>query len=671
MKKRLAFLLAMVMVVTSITACGGNKKNDSAKDPSGTGDTPKKESSSTIDTMVIGVVPLDGIFSPLFYTSAYDNQVNDLIFTPICRLDENGEVIDWAGHVESEEVKTEDDKTQIKYTVTVQKDMKFSDGEPVTIDDVLFYYYVMADPTYDGMSTFSTLDIVGMKEYYYDTPDYTKIIKEIEDKYSLENISKEDYVSYLVATNLDGWFDGTLPGDVDGAGKTWADYLKDNGYDASKIDKPEDMLAMLADCEYEKFKENYDPFTYYKKQAVLGSLEDGIDVDKISGIERVDDYTCTVLFNSPNISGDKLVAWHLIMPEHYYGKDWSKGNLANIKTLNQAPLGSGPYIFNKYENNIVSLDANPNYFKGEPMTPHVKVQVVNEEDKVDLVMNGDVDITDPSASLEIIELIDADPNVEKSLVDNPGYGYIGINAERVPDVNVRKGLMHLMNRAPAIKSYYGELGNVIERPMTPTLAEYPKDAKEYYGYDTEKALEFFKKAGYEQKNGKLVKDGKQLKINATIGDAKSHPNTPILTQMANDMEKMGAELVVNDVEFNVLSTKVQGGEVDMWVMAWGNATDCDLTQMFGSKGGSNHQRYYSDKLDKIQAEILQTLDFDERCKLVAEELDMIMDAAVYMPVYQRKNMEIYNATNVNISTLPENTTTYWNYVANIETLEMN
>ncbi|MEG2440349.1 MAG: ABC transporter substrate-binding protein [Acetivibrio sp.] len=669
MKKRLALLLATVMVITSMTACGGNKK-EPAKDATGGETKTETTSTSTIDTMVIGTQSLDGVFNPLFYSSAYDNQINDLVFTSVCRLDEKGELIDWAGHVDTEEITAEDGHTQVKYTVSINKDMTFSDGEPVTIDDLLFYYYVVSDPTYDGMATFSTLDIVGMKEYYYDTPDYTKIIKEIEDKYAPENISKEDFVAYLVDTKCDGWFGGELPGDV-GDGRSWADYLKDEGYDASAITKPEDMLAMLADCEYEKYAANYDVFSYYKKQAVLGTLEDGIDVDTISGIERVDDYTCTVLFDSPNISGDKLTAWQPLMPEHYYGKDWKKGDLSSIKALNGTPIGSGPYIFKSYENNIVSFDANPAYFKGEPKTPHAKIQVVNEEDKVDLVINGDVDITDPSASLEIIAQIDAEENVEKSLVDNPGYGYIGINAEKIPDINVRKGLLYLMNRAPAVSSYYGDLGTVIERPMTPTLAEYPRDAKEYYGYDPAKALECFKKAGYEEKDGKLVKDGKQLVVNACIGDAKTHPSTPIFTQMSNDMEKMGAELIVNDVEFSVLSTKVQGGEVDMWVMAWGNATDCDLTQIFGSKGGSNYQHYYDTKIDNIQAEILKTVDFDARCKLVAEELDMIMDAAVYMPVYQRKNMEIYNAANVNISTLPENTTTYWNYVAQIETLEMN
>ena len=57
-------------------------------------------------------------------------------------------------------------------------------------------------------------------------------------------------------------------------------------------------------------------------------------------------------------------------------------------------------------------------------------------------------------------------------------------------------------------------------------------------------------------------------------------------------------------------------------------------------------------------------------KFVEKELDMIMEAAVYMPVYQRKNMEIYNETTLNTDTLPEETTTYYNYTAEYETLEM-
>lgn len=556
MKKRLvAFFLACVMMV-GFAACGSKKDGMDSTENAG----------STYDTLVVGTQSLDGVFSPFFYTSGYDAQVGiNPVFASVCRLDADGRLVDEAGHVEMEEVTAEDGTVKYVYTVSIQKDMVFSDGEPVTIDDLIFSYYVYADPTYDGMSTFGTLDIEGLEAY-----------------------------------------------------------------------------------------KNTD------------------EVEIITGIRKVDDYTCTVTFNSANISADKNVALLPLTPEHYYGEGFTKGDLSGVKAKNTAPLGSGAYVFEKYENNIVTLKANETYFKGCPKIPTLKFQVVNEEDKVDLVLNGEIDITDPSASLEIVAQLDESADIASySLVDNPGYGYIGINAERIPDINVRKGLMCLMNREPAVQSYYGELGEVIERPMTPTLAEYPDDAKPYYTYDPAKALAYFQAAGYTQVNGKLVNaDGEQLVVNCAIGDASTHPATPILTQMANDMAAMGAELIVNDLEFSVLSTQVQGGETDMWVMAWGNATDCDLTQMFGSEGGSNYQKYKSKEIDEIQAQILQTLDFEERCALVEKELDMIMEAAIYMPVYQRKNMEIYNETTLNTDTLPEQTTTYYNYTAEYETLEM-
>lgn len=685
MKKKLISLLLVASMVVGMTACGGNKGEtvESTESGSNTAAT----STGTYDTLVIGTQPLDGVFSPFFYSSAYDDQVNTAVFENVCELNADGELVDNAGHVEVEEVTADDGSTKYVYTVSIQEGMNFSDGEPVTIDDLIFSYYVYADPTYDGMSTFGTLDIEGMEEYKNSAaPLWKAMVNAGEDNTDFTNWTEEQQTAFF----------GT---DLPTAGAAFAqeivDYCVEAGYAADSNDvataaaawgfdglaedaTAEDFFYLMADGY------GWDLLSLSNTESAGSSLFDLLGdsysdvvelaaVDSISGIQKVDDYTCTVTFNSANISGDKQVAWLPLMPEHYYGEGFTKGDLSGVKAKNSAPMGSGPYVFESYDNNIVTLKANENYYLGCPKIPNLKFQVVNEEDKVDLVLNGEIDITDPSASLEIVDQLNQ--NTDKaaySLVDNPGYGYIGINAERVPDVNVRKGLMCLMNREPAVESYYGELGNVIERPMTPTLAEYPDDAEPYYSYDPAQALEYFEAGGYTQKDGKLVNaDGEQLKITCGIGDASSHPSTPILTQMANDLATLGGELVVNDLEFNVLSTQVQGGELDMWVMAWGNSTDCDLTQIFGSEGGSNYQHYYNADIDALQAEILKTVDFDKRCELVAEELDLIMDAAVYMPVYQRKNMEIYNATTLNVSTLPEETTTFYNYTKVYESLEMN
>lgn len=680
MKKRiLAGILAATMVF-SMAACGPKKEGTPTGDAAKTETTENKEESSKkaskYDTLVIGTQAFNAVWNPYLASSTYDQQVNDMIFSPVSWLDKDGVLVDNLGNISAEEVKAEDGHTQVLYTIKLKEGLKFSDGTPVTIDDLIFTYMFLADPSYDGPSTFNSVDVIGLKDYIYDTPDYAKLVKEIEDKYSPDKISFEDFLTYCKETNIDGWWSGDMASDI-GDGRTWAEYLVTEKVfsedEAKKIDTPEKMLEAVAKVEYEKYKANYNAVNFFEKKMARGNLEDGIDVTEISGIKKVDELTCTVLLDSVDILGDRNLVWQSILPKAYYGANFKKGDISGIKALSGAPMGCGPYVFESYDNNIVSLKANPGFFKGEPKIANLKFQVVSEEDKVDSILSGNIDVTDPSASLETVELIKGSADkAAYTLVDNPGYGYIGLNANNIPDINVRKGLMHLMNRKPAVSSYYGELGQVIERPMVPTLAEYPKDAKEYYGYDPAKAKEYFEKAGYVEKDGKLVdKEGKQLVINAAIGDAKNHPSTPILTQMKNDLTAMGADLIVNDLQFSVLSDKVNAGEVDMWVMAWGNSKDCDLTQIFSSKGGSNYQKYHNEELDALIEKVRTTIDLEERKKLVAQELDLIMDAAVYMPVYQRKNMEIYNAETINLETLPKETTTYWNYAAEIETLEMN
>lgn len=686
MKKRALALLLMLCMVFSLAACGTKKDDtkdtkETTEDASdATSDTKEEEvpekvvATGQYDTLVVGTQTFNGVFSPMFSSNAYDVQAYDPVFTSIARLDKDGVLVDYAGHVEAKEQAAADGHTQVLYTVTIQKDMKFSDGKPVTIDDVLFQYYVTADPTYDGSSTFSTLDIVGMKEYYYDTPDYSAKIDEItanvQKTYAADVISEEDFKTYLRESNLAGWWEGVDSYD-------WITYLQGEGYDTTGLDADEAKLfEALVTCEYEKYAAYYDPQSWWQSKMesefITGNLEDGINVPEISGITRVDDYTCTVLFDSVNIYGDREVANLAIVPKHYYGETFKKGDLSGVKAKNGAPLGAGPYKFVSYQDNIVTLEANTLYFGETPKIPTVKFQVIADADRIDAIIGDQIDITDPSASQDVIDAMEGNGD-SYSLVDNPGYGYIAIDAANVPDLNVRKGLMHLMNRKPAVEAYYGELAEVIERPMTPTVAEYPKDAKEVYSYDPAKALEYFTTAGYaKDADGKLTKGGEQLQITIGIGgDGKmDHPSAPILTQMANDMAAIGAELIIQDLDFSTLMNMKDAGELDMWVAAWGNSTTCDLTQLFGSKGNDNDVHLYNDDLDALLAEVLKTVDFDARCKLVAQELDIIMDNAVYMPVYQRKNMEIYNASTIKLETLPEETTTYWNYANQIYKLEM-
>ena len=503
-------ILALLLSATMLFTLGGCSSEGKDNNKGGVGN----------NTLVIGTSTFNGVFNPFFYNTAYDIQAFETVFTSVCETNENNEIIDKGGSITAEEVTAEDGNVQTLYTIKLKEGMKFHDGEDVTIDDLIFAYYVYADPTYDGMASFiSSIDIVGMKEYYYDDANYSSKVAEIEAEAEKKAATEEGFIQYLIDSNCEDWYKGDPNGDI-GDGTTFIEYLKNEGYEADSVaSNGNEFLKLLAKCEYEKYKDSYDAVTWWtsalSKDYISAGLEDGIDVETITGINKVDDLTCTVLVNGINVSGDRQLALQPLTPEHYYGEGFVKGNLSGVKAKNDTPMGSGPYKWVGYDNNVVSVTKFDDYFLGAPKIENIKYQVVEEEQKVNAIISGDIDITDPSASLEIMEELEAN-EIEYSLIGYPGYGYIAISAKRVPDLKVREGLMHLMTREQAIATYYGELAQVIERPMTPTLAEYPQDAKEYWGYDKEKALECFKEAGYEQVAGKLVKDGKQLTVEVVI-----------------------------------------------------------------------------------------------------------------------------------------------------------
>lgn len=623
-------------------------------------------------TLVIAVpATFEEKWNPFLAESAYDQDVLDQIFVSPIRINKDNEVIPWGGNITT----VENADGTVTYTVTCNPGMKFSDGEEVTIDDYLYSLYVCADPSYTGPAALITEDIVGIKEYYYDDPNYSSVIagfaQTAAEKYSLDTISKEDYLTYLIESDLEAWWGGLDSYD-------WKGYAESEGFGAqyAAVD-PTDadaVKAVIAEIEYANYYGSYDPQSWWEAKLaesyIAGNLADGVDVAEISGIKKIDDYTATVTYASVNISGDRNISFSFA-PEHYYG-EIVKGDVSPILS-NMVPLGSGPYIFKGFADNIATVTANVNYFEGVPVIGTVKFQYVPEADALASLSSGVIDICNPSGSKENVEELEA-LGLAYDLTDNAGYGYSGFNCNNL-DQNVRKGLFSLMNRRASVAGYYGsKIAQVIERPMTTVITEYPDDAEEYYPYDPAKALEYFKAAGYEQKDGKLVnKNGEQLVVNAYIGGdgVGDHPAYAMYTQAAEDMAALGGELQINDVQFAVLQAAMNDGTADIFTLAWGNVTNCDKSSQFSSNGGQNRYNVKNDRMDQLLIDIMQTVDLEERKALVAEMLDLAMDLAIELPLYQRKNILAYNGDNVDLSSFPEETTAFWDYSSELWKVRMN
>ena len=100
-------------------------------------------------------------------------------------------------------------------------------------------------------------------------------------------------------------------------------------------------------------------------------------VPNIEGIQKVDDYTVSVTTNGFSVTTIYNLGIR-VAPMHYYGDEslydyennmfgFEYGNLDPIRE-NLSPMGTGPYVFDRYENRTVYFTANENYWQGAPKT---------------------------------------------------------------------------------------------------------------------------------------------------------------------------------------------------------------------------------------------------------------------------------------------------------------
>ena len=643
-KKIIALSLSLFMLIPLIASCG----------------ILGAENGSVI---VSSSNQFNGIFNPVLYHTAYDGYVCDLVFTGIYGYDRNANLVDASCIYQKPEQYTGDDgEIYVKYTYKIRDGLKFSDGKPVTADDIIFTFKLYLDPTYDGLASLWTVGILGVNEYRFDDPSgddsAIKAAEEDAAEKAEKNLTEQDKVQFVYDDEGMSGVDVTKENVIKYLMENYKSYFPAEEDAADYIDSvAEDAAAVLAAKYMQEYWEN--------------KMAEGEKVPEVEGIKKIDDSTVEVTVKGIQATDELDLGLNPIIPKHYYGKNYKKGDLTEIKKLNGNPVGAGPFKFKSYADNVVTLTSNKDYYEGAPKLNSLKFQVIDSGSEYTAIQADTVDISDPSASVDQVDEVEKD-GYHYNLIDNSGYGYIGINAERVPDKNVRKALMHLMNRGPAVEAYYGNLATVIERPMSKVCWAYPESASEYYGYSTDKALQCFNKAGYVQEDGKLMKDGKQFSIDLWIS-SPNHPVVPLFTQMKIDLEKLGAVCNFHDTDWSVYNEKYQQGLVDVWAAAWGGGSgDPDSYQMRHSSqiaNGNNPYRINNAELDALLMEGKATLDKEKRKDIYAKVLDIVMDEAVEMPFYQRMNMYVMNQNRVDVNTLPKDMTPFYGWYAEVQNLQ--
>ncbi len=418
---------------------------------------------------------------------------------------------------------------------------------------------------------------------------------------------------------------------------------------------------------------------------------------------------------------DPKAIWNFaftVAPQHYYGENSSVGvDIENNKfgvefgsfsfmqdiiqsTRNiKLPMGAGAYkVTNRanedspsasdfYKDNVVYFKKNDNFHTVGTGIENAKIekiryQVVSASNAIGALESGDVDYITPQLTNENFEKLGAlsSKGVKYLLDDQLGYGYIGINAVKVPNLNIRKAIMSAMNTSLAIDYYRPGTASQIYWPMSVVSWAYPKEngvpSKDNgVGYPQLGVFneETAKKniLAYMEEAGVSAGDD-ELEITFTIAGSnlQDHPTYKTFRDAAALLNSLGWKV---DVKPDTQAlTKINTGALEVWAAAWGSALDPDMYQVYHKNSTATSTlawgysqikvdpdtKYILDELSDLIDDARETNDQTVRSQKYKEAMQKVLEMAIELPVYQRSVVYAYNSKVINPDSLPKEMNPY-------------
>ncbi len=232
--------------------------------------------------------------------------------------------------------------------------------------------------------------------------------------------------------------------------------------------------------------------------------------------------------------------------------------------LNNLPLGTGPFVFQRYQKDaLVRFAANPDYWGGAPKVDRLLLSITPDPSvRIQKLRAGDCQVALYPRPTDVPTLRH-DPQLKVAELDSLLVAYVALNTRHKPldDVRVRQAINLAFDRDSYLKAQFGEGG------ASPAVAPYPStlwgsdpDLKGW-PHDLERARQLLAEAG--------IQPGLKLSIWTRPGGGPTNPNPGIGAQMLqDDLDKLGIHADIRVYEWGELIRRAKHGEHDLLFMGW-------------------------------------------------------------------------------------------------------
>ncbi|HEQ65275.1 MAG TPA: hypothetical protein ENN64_00400, partial [bacterium] len=291
------------------------------------------------------------------------------------------------------------------------------------------------------------------------------------------------------------------------------------------------------------------------KLSDLGEDSVGNAIQDVS-VSIIDDYKVRFNLSQVNASFYEILSIY-ILPEHYYNR--VPVERMAYSTINEKPLGSGPYRFTNMSEDTVFLELSPYidspdsiyYYEYKFYPSYEALKIAYQNNLLDIVSN----IGNYSADFDQI----SDNFVKYSYVLPTRKKLIYFNCREENKLTnnglLREGLSYLVDKEYLLEET-GIQGNPGKGPISEMSWAF-SDKAEFYKYSPDDAEKKLRDAGFRKNknNGYYEdKDGKVLSLTLTYLDDEM--NNKIAQNLSDQFFQNGVILELNPVDFNSLFNEV-------------------------------------------------------------------------------------------------------------------
>jgi peptide/nickel transport system substrate-binding protein len=345
------------------------------------------------------------------------------------------------------------------------------------------------------------------------------------------------------------------------------------------------------------------------------------------------------------------------------------------ETQKDHPLGTGPFKFVSYDSSqqVLELQANPDYWDGTPHIPVVRVRVISDTNALQAELrSGRVHIAPLPTSLspDAIKLLGQDPKLQVLQFTGSNLNLLTFNCSQPPlnDVRVRQAIAYAVDREGMIRDLLLGQGKIAHSILPEESWAY--HAGQIYSFDLSMAKKLLDEAGLRDPDG----DGPKMRFEKPVvfkvsGSSVAAKNYAGVIQ--NYLKNVGVPVSIETAELNTLFDELRRGNFQIFYGQWvgGNQDPIFFKDLFATseiptetRASRNRSRYSNKELDSLIDEAVNTFDREKAKLLYARIQDIVSRDVPALPLWYQANIVIAQK---NVGNIKVDASGDWGFVKNL------